>query len=1348
MARRPDNCYGPDGKPLEPNPADDGSFPEPQHDVPPPPDPVPTGNEIIRDALDAEGRCYGPQPPPIPPSRGDLAPEKFEEPEPEEELTPNAVIRELIGRCYPDIAPTTLGEYIPPDLPDNEFTFRITEWIDWVCDFFPDIPFCRDGSGISIDLRTPDPRQPNWPYYDPSQCALIKEFKEKNEVEPLPERGPGWWKHKVTGKVYFCDQDREGNTDWEPCVRDTLECIFRPFATGTWKPPKGDCEAFHPRGWSGNKDEICIKNCFPERLPIYEAKKGSNLGLPMLKPFSDENHNDTIVTINAAGNWNGKKLFSTHGNKYFNSATTITHSFDGFTVNVTPIDDEGEWDSEWWISGSPDPLSLVPGTEYTSTFNGGKSNVTVKITIVGGGKGRDTWYGYSNVPGEVPAAPFGYVLTSTTPAFYVLKEEANGSVPLFKFYSNTTDDTFLTTNPGMPDSSGTGERETMDAAGMGSGSIIGYVFSDSSKALPYLGEGEQIHELHRYYAGFTNDPTDNDHKYSVNALGYAQRPTLDPNKQLYRVPVGIDMPLCIFYDVQKGNAGYENTWGVYLAGENREPVWGQVILANATDSVGYGELVVSSTILSQYENGYIGFFLVPNGNNNNSVSNGDLVTFSETGNGWRSNLNSSQSNLTIFSDRELNWNKKEFVRYDTSNYQWWEDLLAGDEDYDDFKGFYRLQFGAGAYFYEGVACHVYKDAGPAPVMMKIKARTSCDPRVFEKSFEDATVIRTDCGSVTKSNKYDVSNYECGPCSGEYSVQTNKTQTIKIVRPCTMQLRSFGSITSSVQSEGMKFKLRAKKNGTQVWEETYVHRDWPSVGNVLMDSVTFATNDTFTFEVVEIITGNFQSANQVTITCFDAVDEIFDHNFVLHLGTTQNDTVGQPTTATITSNPTADQITGGAVTGFNMEAEYKHRGAAASDEYVWSYFSGRHDLGGLGNSDSTNYVRAPIWRADISGNPARNAIMQVSTEGPDINGDDSAFAMFYADGRIITQGNQRYGGIWIEEADTPDRVNVYNPDNIEKGNSAVRRVFGFGGFLVSYGDTGKHMGTSSQDELSFPTFATSRIECKPMPFFGEYREFDRGLFGWWADFPQPPPASDGVDYGGSFNAETTTVNGLYAAVEDCGMMAGALATTQAYTNFHPDAWFCDYYLRNEHSPIGDGKIRVMFMPVAQNLEKSGRTHEKQLCWIEVVEVLDQGSNYRSGDVFEFSFPPHRDSSIENAANTPFFPDQENDFNMPTRWEYHTKVYGTVNDDEMSNRSFDAGQNDKRQQRLSFPKRTPIEPIYQESHNKDSKVWFWCSTKEEDRIKFRVQIHSTNPATDDATIRYTVQADIDEFNSPYN
>ena len=223
----------------------------------------------------------------------------------------------------------------------------------------------------------------------------------------------------------------------------------------------------------------------------------------------------------------------------------------------------------------------------------------------------------------------------------------------------------------------------------------------------------------------------------------------------------------------------------------------------------------------------------------------------------------------------------------------------------------------------------------------------------------------------------------------------------------------------------------------------------------MDSVTFATNDTFTFEVVEIITGNFQSANQVTITCFDAVDEIFDHNFVLHLGTTQNDTVGQPTTATITSNPTADQITGGVVTGFNMEAEYKHRGAASSDEYVWSYFSGRHDLGGLGNSDSTNYVRAPIWRADISGNPARNAIMQVSTEGPDINGDDSAFAMFYADGRIITQGNQRYGGIWIQEADTPDRVNVYNPDNIEKGNPAVRRVFGFGGFLVSYGDTGNH-----------------------------------------------------------------------------------------------------------------------------------------------------------------------------------------------------------------------------------------------------------------------------------------------------
>ena len=163
--------------------------------------------------------------------------------------------------------------------------------------------------------------------------------------------------------------------------------------------------------------------------------------------------------------------------------------------------DVNEYDSDWWISASPDPTTLNVGDVFTSTFNGGKATVSVSITIVGSGQGRDHTYFRSMTPDGIPSAPFGYNLTSTTPAFYVLRDESQGSVPLFKFFSESTQDTLLTINPGEPDSPGKGERVTMDLAGMAGGMILGYVFPESSKAIPYLGEGENISELHRYFNG-------------------------------------------------------------------------------------------------------------------------------------------------------------------------------------------------------------------------------------------------------------------------------------------------------------------------------------------------------------------------------------------------------------------------------------------------------------------------------------------------------------------------------------------------------------------------------------------------------------------------------------------------------------------------------------------------------------------------------------------------------------------------------------------------------------------------------------------------------------------------------
>ena len=95
-------------------------------------------------------------------------------------------------------------------------------------------------------------------------------------------------------------------------------------------------------------------------------------------------------------------------------------------------------------------------------------------------------------------AKAGYTLTGDgSPGFYILREEIPGvTVKLFRFYSSLHTDTFLTTNPGEPDSPGTGERATMNASGMGGGEVIGHIFPTAASMASYLAEDEQAEALH------------------------------------------------------------------------------------------------------------------------------------------------------------------------------------------------------------------------------------------------------------------------------------------------------------------------------------------------------------------------------------------------------------------------------------------------------------------------------------------------------------------------------------------------------------------------------------------------------------------------------------------------------------------------------------------------------------------------------------------------------------------------------------------------------------------------------------------------------------------------------------
>jgi len=1282
---------------------------------------------------------------------GSLATPKTEPDPPVEELTVNQVIQELIGRCYPTQAPISLGDlYQPREEPDTQVDLDITDQIGWICDFFPDLGICEQ-IFPKININVFDPRTSNWPYIDVTgDCAEVARIRDANRATSL---GGGRWLDTESGKEYFCQQ-HDPNNAWEKCVKDTLECIFKPYATGTYKPPQGDCESFQPRGWSGNKKTVCVKNCYPERIPVWECVSGNDVGVPQLKPFSNENHNHRIITTNPDGSWNGKKVRNEGGNKYFNSGSTRSVSFNGFTVNVTPINDGGEWDSEWWISSAPSNPTI--GQTYSGSFAGGKRTVEVEIEVVRGGSGTDHAYITAGV-GETPTPPAGYTLTSNSPSFWILKEQARGSVPLFQFYSSTSVDSMLTINPGEPDSPGAGERSTMNAAGMANGKVLGYAFADAKDGIPYIGDKESLAPLHRYYQGYGN-VQDHDHRVDINVDGVSLQAVRRGNKQLYEIPGNLKVPMMIHYDVHKGAAGYQNSWGVYISDPDGNPVWGRVILADATNSVGFGEYKVPLSILRQYAGGNVGFFLVPDGNRN-GASNGQSVTFSDTGNGWRSSLNSAESNYTLFSDHRINYNKKDFTRWEGDNYQWWEDLLNGDDDYDDCKMFYWVQYGISTYLYEGIAAYVFRDNAPPRVEIPIQTRTPCDGRVLREPFREVHLIRSDCGSVTKSEQR--ADYECGPCTGSYMVELNKTQNVSVVDAMVgYQLQAFGSMISSSESECMQFGVVLKRNGSTIYSEDFIMKYWPEIGTVL---TTFdaAPGDTLTFEITDITNANLVSNNQVKFGLFDPVDLKYDSIWPVSLGSTSDMDPGM-------TNINTGYTNGGVVHGLRMDCQYTQR---KDDDRVWSVWSGRNGTPGIGNSDTRGYKSPLVWE-----NAAPRASIEVTTRGPESGsrGRDSLYAMFYADDRILTRGDIRAGGMWIMEPDYDDPSHddtwyYGNEDNIGFGSKGAKMVFGFGQFLVSDGQYGPHRGTAQEKRLSFPSWPVSRVECLPMPFFGEYRYFDRGLFGWWADHPDLVSAEDGIDPGQS--AGSASVSQLYSAVEQAGMLQSEQTFFGNYTNWHPDAWFQDYYLRDERHPIGDAKVRVMFIPVPLNDAKSSREfvaqesgayasgevttengnvsskafrdrqQTKMAVWVEVVEILDAGSGYRTGDSFTFHYPPKRDKDTENPANTPYYPDQEANFNLPQQWKYHSRVEGPI--DIKRNKSYYADDYARRVDRITIPKRTPYEAIYQESHNKNSKVWYWCSNKDEHRIKFRIRVGQTNPETGSASDVAEIPNDFNGF-----
>jgi hypothetical protein len=140
-------------------------------------------------------------------------------------------------------------------------------------------------------------------------------------------------------------------------------------------------------------------------------------------------------------------------------------------------------------------------------------------------------------------------------------------------------------------------------------------------------------------------------------------------------------------NVAQGAAGYHNTYGYYIMGEDGTPQSGEIIWADVKDSVG------DSFTLDGVDPATVGFFIIPNGDNLNNVSDGMDVTFTQGQDGnWHvvgpnGQILSGEGDPVLFNDPALNENNFDYTQ-DTNQpgNQNWEDLAGGgDNDFNDIN---------------------------------------------------------------------------------------------------------------------------------------------------------------------------------------------------------------------------------------------------------------------------------------------------------------------------------------------------------------------------------------------------------------------------------------------------------------------------------------------------------------------------------------------------------------------------------------------------------------------------------------------------------------------------------------
>ncbi|MBL0563932.1 retention module-containing protein [Aeromonas veronii] len=132
------------------------------------------------------------------------------------------------------------------------------------------------------------------------------------------------------------------------------------------------------------------------------------------------------------------------------------------------------------------------------------------------------------------------------------------------------------------------------------------------------------------------------------------------------------------------NAGYSNSYGYYIKGDDGTPLSGKVIWANV-----HSQSVGSQTDISSLDPAHTGFFVIPNGGANPGLGDGAAVTFQFINGKWQAFVGSTALSGTdganiVFSDASLNPGGSHLQDTGSAGNQNWEDMtLNSDYDYND-----------------------------------------------------------------------------------------------------------------------------------------------------------------------------------------------------------------------------------------------------------------------------------------------------------------------------------------------------------------------------------------------------------------------------------------------------------------------------------------------------------------------------------------------------------------------------------------------------------------------------------------------------------------------------------------